>query len=603
MLVLGLHFGHGAAAALVEDGRVVAAVEEEKLNRNKGYVGFPFLAVEHVLERGGVEVADVDWVAIGAEDIAEFSYNPIHVTRTVFRLDDLVHVKASYLLALLHYAFGWWDSSPTTERLFYHNLARVTGIVRTKVTLVNHHLAHAASAFYCSPWSQAVIITADGKGDGLCGGVYLGDELGLHCLDQVPNRYSVGQMYQAVTKFLGYRPNRHEGKITGLAAYGDSAKTLDELRAVLGVDGADEFYNRFYEDELLERDPSRYYSRRVVDKSYMSSRQVRLLGRRQRPYGVVHQLYQNYLAEHVGDSSPQDLAAGIQYLTEELITGYAVRQLKGRLPCKVCLAGGVFANVKVNQRIREIEGVEGLYVQPAMDDAGCALGAALQVVAEHGHLKRSELEVYQGPEYSQRQLEERIRTSGLVYDRPANPEAEVARLLNTGRVIGRYSGRLEWGPRALGNRSILVRPTDKSINDILNKRLKRTEFMPFAPSILAEATDEYLVGYREADIAARYMTTTYEIRRDKIGSIAAAVHVDGTARPQVVFAEDNAEFHRIITEYQRRSGIPAIVNTSFNMHEQPIVSTPDDAIAAFRAGAVDVLSMGPFIVRAADCWE
>jgi carbamoyltransferase len=600
MLVLGIHFGHGSSAVLVREGRVLAAIEEEKLNREKGYVGFPFLAMNYVLEEGNATVEDVDHVAIGAENIAEFSYNFIHLTYFVFRRTNFWLKKFSYLLDAFHYLFHRWDSSAAVERMFYYYLESVVNIPREKVVKVDHHLAHAASAYYCSPWKDAVVFTADGKGDGLCGGTYVGDEKGFHCLDRVSDRYSAGQFYQAVTKYLGYRVNRHEGKITGLAAYGDYRKTAKAMRQVLGVNEQGEMYNTLYENASLERDPVKYYEREVANKSYMSTKYIRLLNGELRKYGIVHQLYQNHILEEMGDCSPEDLAAGVQRLAEDFLTAYARDQLEGHLPCNVCLAGGVFANVKINQRIREIEGVKGLYVQPAMDDAGSALGAALHVVAEKGGydlFRQLTLgAVYQGPGYSEEAMEAQLRQSGISYRRPSDTETEIAKLLDEGKIIGRYTGRLEWGPRALGNRSILVRPTEKSINDVLNKRLNRTEFMPFAPSMLAEYAADYLIGYSEADSAARFMTVTYSIHPDKVQSIDAAVHVDGTARPQVVFREDNETFHKIIEAYHRISGIPAVVNTSFNMHEEPIVNTPDDAIRAYQSGAVDVLSLGPFIV-------
>ena len=266
---------------------------------------------------------------------------------------------------------------------------------------------------------------------------------------------------------------------------------------------------------------------------------------------------------------------------------------------RLCLAGGVFANVKVNQRIHEMAGVDQLFVQPAMGDAGCALGAALHVAANgEGLRERPALtNVYQGPGYGDDFIESRLRAADLPYRRPTDPDRDIARDLHQGKIVGRYAEHTEWGPRALGNRSILARPTDKKINAELNNRLRRTEFMPFAPAILAEYAGDYLVGYRDGDLAARYMTVTYEIcAAKKNADIAAAVHADGTARPQVVHREDNPRLHELIAAYHRLSGIPALVNTSFNMHEEPMVTAPDDAIRAFRVGAVDILYIGPFIV-------
>jgi carbamoyltransferase len=601
MLVLGIHFGHGSAAALVDDSGVLAAIEEEKLNRVKGFVGYPFKAVEYVLRATGVSMREVDRVALGSVNVAEFSYNFIHLVRNIFQRDAFWPKSKAVLLDVLKQVRPGWDTSRLLDEQFFSLLEAHAGIGRDKVVKVNHHLAHAASAFYCSPWEEAVIITADGKGDGLCGGAFFGDQTGIRVLDSVPDRFSVGQFYQAVTKFLGYKVNRHEGKITGLAAFGSSEHTYPLMRKILLVGEDGQMDNVFYDDERMITDPVNYYESEVDDKSYMTMRYMRSLNGALRGYAIAHQRYQGFLTEEMAEFSPEDLAAGVQQLAEESLRAYAGHQLKDYLPCNVCLAGGVFANVKVNQRIGEIAGVGSLYVQPAMDDAGCALGAALQVVAQEqgtDSLSRGLLRcVYKGPEYDEASMEEALQKSGLSYSKPQILEDDLAEMLHAGKIIGRYTGGLEWGPRALGNRSILIRPTDKSINDTLNKRLNRTEFMPFAPSILAERAADYLVGYRDSDEAARFMTLTYAIRRERRDEIAAAVHVDGTARPQVVLCEDNPSLHGIISAYHRLSGIAAVVNTSFNMHEEPIVDTPDDAIRAFRAGAVDVLSMGPFVAE------
>jgi carbamoyltransferase len=602
LLVLGIHYGHGAAAALVKDGRVVGAVEEEKLNRVKGYVGFPFMAVERVVAQANVVVDEVDFVAIGTVNVAEFCSNFVHLVSVVFQ-DDRYWVRVvTYGLDLLQRIFSSWDSSASLERFFLYYLEKKIRIAPGKLVKVDHHLAHAASAFYSSPFQSAVTITADGKGDGACGGVYWGDGKGLRCVDKIPQRYSVGQFYQAVTRFLGFKVNRHEGKITGLAAYGSYERSLPILSQALSIGMQGQIYNSFYEHLRLQSDPLGYYRDEVVDKNHISDKYVHLLNGDLREYGVVHQLYQNFLQSEIVDMSPEDLAAGIQELTERLITSYARHHLKEFIPCKVCLAGGVFANVKVNQRIREIEGVEGLFVQPAMDDAGCALGAALHVAASQGEVipRPALLSAYLGGDFDEVDLEKAIRSANLSYCRPEDPVVAVASMLDAGKVIGRYAGPLEWGPRALGNRSILVKPTDRSVNDTLNERLRRTEFMPFAPAILAEFAEDYLVGYRDEDIAARYMTLTYAIKPEKVGDLAAGVHIDGTARPQVVFRGDNPDFYAVIEAYYKISGIPAILNTSFNMHEEPIVNSPEDAIRAFLVGAVDVLSIGPFIVGASN---
>lgn len=606
MRVLGINFGHGAAAALICDGQIVAAIEEEKLNRQKGYVGFPFLSFEFVLSQKNVTVDDIDYVVIGSENISEFCYTFRHLLDIVFGYDDQAKkrnirlrwtsLKAS-VLDLLKRKFYFWDNSEALENFFYYLLYQCKGISQKKIIKVNHHLAHAASAFGCAPWQGAVVITADGKGDGLCGGFYQGDGKTLTCIDTVSQDVSVGQLYQAVTKFLGYKPNRHEGKITGLAALGTASETKPIFEDLLRYNNEGVLQNTFYTNEAFLHCPVSFYEKQVPSKDFIADNYVRSLNGRLRHFAIIHQLYQVYFKKHLRNFEPADIAAGVQAQVEEILSTYVTKQLSGYESCHVCLAGGVFANVKINQKIRELPSVNGFYVHPAMDDAGCALGAAIHVANVKGKSVSSLKHVYLGPAYSDQDIEVALQDTGLKYERVRQPEQEVAQFIADGKIVGRYNGALEWGPRALGNRSILVQPTDKAINEQLNERLHRTEFMPFAPTILQEYARDYLVGYRESDYAARYMTVTYHIKPSLIPNIAAAVHVDGTARPQVLYQADNPSFHKILMHYYHLTGIPAVINTSFNMHEEPIVNTPEDAIRAYCAGAVDVLSLGSYIVQ------
>lgn len=264
-------------------------------------------------------------------------------------------------------------------------------------------------------------------------------------------------------------------------------------------------------------------------------------------------------------------------------------------------SSGGFANVKLNQKIMELPGIKNIYVQPAMDDAGTALGAALHINMKLNNNKSwTGLEtVYTGLEYSASEIKNALEENKLPFRRLECCEEYLGKWIFEGKIVGRFNGYLEWGPRALGNRSILARP-ENEINDTLNKRLKRTEFMPFAPYVLDEDANIFFKGYSSDHIASRYMTMTYNVNSSMIRLIPAVVHVDGTSRPQVVFEEDNPSYYKIIKAYKKHSGIGCIINTSFNMHEEPMVNSPEDAIRAFLAGAVDILSMGEFVVDASD---
>jgi carbamoyltransferase len=262
---------------------------------------------------------------------------------------------------------------------------------------------------------------------------------------------------------------------------------------------------------------------------------------------------------------------------------------------RLVLAGGVTANVKMNQRLHELEAVKGLFVYPNMGDGGCGSGLAVHRSWPGGPPKELE-HVYLGPSFSDEEIEAALRGAGLEFERPALLGAEVAARLHAGQVIGRFAGAMEYGPRALGNRSILYHGREPEVNQWLNQRLGRTEFMPFAPVTLWEARHRCYRGLAGAEHAAEFMTVTFECTDEMRTSCPAAVHVDGTARPQLIRREVNPGYHDVLVEYERLSGIPSLVNTSFNLHEEPIVCTPQDALRVFLQGGLDCLAMGPFVV-------
>ncbi len=598
MFILGIAFGHSAAAVLLKDGKVISAVEEEKLSRIKGHNTFPKLSISYLLNKHHLEPKDIDIIAIGCEDLAEFSYGHRTINR-YFGKDGLPDKISGLFLDGIKNLFPGLDIRDEIRKVFYRHLAAL-GFSKEKVTLINHHHAHAASAYYSSGWEAAAIVTSDGKGDGLCGAFFTGSRGKITCHDKVADLNSIGQFYQIVTKFLGYKVNRHEGKITGLAAFGDPSKSFRLMNEIYRFDNGT-LKNMFHEDGFFRKDPVKYFVKSVEPKSFIPINYLKSLHGTLINFAVAYQLYLNFLKSKMGNFEPKDIAAGIQKLTEEALVAYVKKELAKHPNSKLCLAGGVFANVKVNQRIREIPGVENVYVQPAMDDSGTALGAAVCAWMRSSDNKDKEYakleSVYLGPSYTDEEIEKALRKYNIAYKKVDNAEEMLGKLIFDGKIIGRFNNALEWGPRALGNRSILARPIHKNINDTLNKRLNRTEFMPFAPSILSDDAPDFLESYSPGHLAAKYMTITYNVKPSKINNIQAAVHIDGTARPQVVFQEDNPSYYKIIEAYKKYSGFGVIINTSFNMHEEPIVNSPEDAIRSFLAGAVDVLSMGPFIAE------
>ena len=614
-VVLGIHFGHDSSAALVRDGRIVAAVSEERLKRVKLYRGFPEEAIETVLRYGDVTPGQVDRVGIASTSI----FRTLGADEMRKRLSHgvrgkLEHQRAVAKKVLEYFVGGAIKKTSADEEeakaatLFYEHFEKL-GFKRSQTRLHDHHLCHAASAFFCSPFEEAHVFTVDGRGDGLCATAGHGSGWDLSSFARVGDLHSVGMFYAAVTLFLGFRPNRHEGKITGLAAMGDPARVYDQLRRLFKVD-------RESKTIVLELD-ERYQTKtaddvRAATKDLPLSLKDRINLMAVRDFDVM--LYAvnwysllRYLAETVKDVSREDVAAAAQKVAEDVITEWVGPMVDPGRPLPVTLAGGVFANVKINQRIGELDGVSNVYVQPAMGDDGLAAGVALleyvQFERESGRElppsapRSSRMETaYLGMEYDTREIENACRAEDVEFRLSKDPAREAAELIHEGKLVGRFSSRMEWGPRALGNRSILIRPTDKGINDSVNKRLQRTEFMPFAPSMLDTAAPDYLIGWRPDHVAAEFMTITYDIVPERQKEIEAVVHVDGTARPQVVRREANPGYYRVLEEYEKLSGLGAIVNTSFNVHEEPIVGSPEDAIRSLKKGCVDVLFLEDHVV-------
>jgi carbamoyltransferase len=562
VLILGVNNGIDAGAALIEDGRVVAAVNEERLNRKKMFWGPPLLSTAEVLRVANVDPAKIDFVAqssvTGGGGVHDEFLSPPGIKRVVEYV-SLLPLSRSRLVKGAYRAFsGRRRNDPVVDQ----RLAELG--VRAPKRFIEHHYCHAASAYYCSPFGDTpedvLVMTADGVGDGVCHSTNLVDKQQRIVRTQESMIYeSIAEIYAYVTHNLGFRYNRHEGKITGLAAYGTPERTIEIFRSVMGWD----------------RD--------------------RLQLRSRLPWGVpgarkLHRMLQGFKRE--------DIAAGLQRCLEEVMAGLvgaAMTRYEKRL---LCVAGGLFSNVRMNQALREVPAVDDIYVHPGMGDCGQGVGAALGLWAElEDTPKPRELRnVYLGPSYGDEEIEGALRSQGVAYHRSPDVHREMAELLARKRVVGRFAGRMEYGPRALGHRTIYYHAADRSVNQWLNDRLERTEFMPFAPIILAERAPEYFVGFDpERSVAANFMTITYGVTPKCVEQAAAAVHVDDTARPQTVTADDNPDAHAVLTAYQALTGSPILINTSFNMHEEPIVCTPLDAVRAFLQGRLDALAIGDFI--------
>lgn len=534
-MILGVHDGHDAGAVLI-DGERIFAVNEERLNRVKKYRGFPELSIRKVLEMAGASPEDVEVIAVAG----------------IFR-------KQSRLIEL------------------EENLKAIFGPeFKRKVLFVEHHLAHSASAYYTSGWRDAIALSIDAAGDGLSSSIYVARDGEMIRIAQSTYLDSLGDFYASVTELLGFKPMRHEGKVMSLAAYGRptydlssvielNGLTFDNHLKVVGIEATKRLAELFK------------YPLKHAKEIAMQMKRGKLEGKLQR--------------------KAIEIAASAQAHLEKLVEELGLRLEGYSLP--VAYAGGVAQNVKANAVLRHVFGDDNLWVFPAMDDGGLAFGAAIFVKAQFerldGNWRPFRLEhVYLGPEYSDEDIESTLREEGVQHEEISDVPGFVADALVDGKLVGLFQGRMEYGPRALGNRSILADPRDENVKEKLNVALKRDVFQPFAPSMLWEKAEEYL-----EDLNGRpneFMTMSYTASEEFRKVAPAVLHVDGTTRPQAVRKEVNELYHSIIAEFSKKVGIGAVLNTSFNMHGEPIVCSPGDGLRTFREAGLDVLVLGDFVV-------
>lgn len=555
-IVVGLHEDTNAnAAAVSPDGHVLAALAEGRLSRRKYQGGFPSAAVAHLSEQGwSVRDPDVEVVAA----------NPLHPLPGLLGGHLPGDGPRDFLAPLQTAHLAWHEllfRSPAlrvaARRASERGLRKALG---REAALVGHHAAHAASAYYCGPWEEATVVTCDNMGDGECARAFHGIAGHLRPLLTVSAWHSPGQFYGEVASLLGIDPMT-AGKVTGLAARGEPHEAAQLLRARLrpGPGG-----------ESFAGPP--LSSRRRGDAVWERAREL----------------------------PPADVAAGAQQVLEEAVLPF-VQAAIARTGCsRVVLAGGVFANVTLNRKVLELPEVTDLHVHPAMSDQGVALGAALLHLARtRGLTPRLLPHAFLGPRVTDEACAAAAGTLGREFhvERPSDLAREASALLAEGAVVARCDGRMEYGPRALGNRSILARTDDPSINDWLNARLDRSEYMPFAPITLASEAATLYEGLHGAATCARFMTVALRVTEAVGAEHAAVVHVDGTARPQVLRPEDNPGVHALLAATAARTGVPSLVNTSFNRHGEPIVCTAEDAVRTFVAAGLDALILGPLLVR------
>jgi len=573
LYILGINAYHGdAAACIVKDGQLIAAAEEERFNRKKHCAGFPALAIRYCLEAAGISLDQVDHIGISRDPSAH-----LH-KKILFSLTKLANLSGLIAGRLANAA---------KIRDLRQELERVLGVATSgKVQFhnVEHHKAHMASCFFVSPFERAAILSIDGFGDFISTMWGMGQGNRIDVLGQVEYPHSAGAVYTATSQYLGFTKYGDEGKVMGLAPYGQP-RYLDEFRDIIRTDNGGGFklnldyflhHSEGVDMTWDEGSPTigRMFSDRFIDS-----------------FGPVRS------ASEPLSTKQEDIAASLQARLEE-VGFHILNQLYEKTKVEqLCLAGGVALNSVMNGKIPLHTPFKEIFIQPAAGDSGTAVGVCYYIHNMILHQPRSFVmeHAYTGPEFGEGQIEQVLNQSSLAYRKLTNLELTemAAQAIADGKVVGWFQGRMEFGPRALGNRSIVVDPRRSEMKDILNARIKKREpFRPFAPSILEERVGEYF----EQTHPSPTMLMVYQVKKDKQSVIPAVTHVDGSGRLQTVSRETNPRYYQLISDFEKLTNVPVVLNTSFN-EDEPIVCTPEEAVNCFQRTRMDVLFLGNYMVQ------
>ncbi len=571
MIVLGINAYHGdASAAILVDGKLMAAAEEERFTRLKHNAGFPYQAVRYCLEAIGAKPTDITHIAV--------SRNPkAHLHQKLFH--SLKRGKWKNILDRLLNTRKIWNIAAEVAKATDTDPAKI----RAKVHWVEHHRAHLASSFFVSPFEKASLLSVDGFGDfvSTMWGIGQGNDLGIQGLVSFP--HSLGVFYTAITQFLGFQHYGDEFKVMGLAAYGEPAYK-EQFSKIIHKNGGISFKLALpYFKHTTEGVTMTWENGSPFLGPLYSSNLEKLLGPERPPGAPVEKMH-------------QDIAHSLQHQLETIMFSI-LNKLYEKTGCdKLCMAGGVALNCVVNGQIFDHTPFREVYIQPAANDSGTSIGAAYYVY--HEILKKPRTFVmnhaYYGPEFTNQTIKKTLERRHVQYKEipPHALPTHVAKEIAEGKIVGLFEGRMEFGPRALGNRSIVVDSRRPEMKDILNKRIKHREpFRPFAPSILEESTGDYF----EKSHPSPFMLFTYRVKPEKQQEIPAPTHVDGTGRVQTVSRESNLFYWEVIKAFQKETGVPVLLNTSFNENE-PIVCTPEEALDCFKRTHMDTLVMGNMVI-------
>jgi carbamoyltransferase len=544
---------HDSSACIVRDGELLFAVAEERLSRLKHDARFPQQAIEACLKFAGAGAKALDEVCFGWQTAGPVYRHDLKLYAT----GGWPVTSANVLNSTRHFASMWHQKSGANV------FTRLFGATRARMRFVDHHLAHAISAYGYSGFDEAAVVVMDGRGAWEATSIWRGSQGRLEHGLTIPFPDSVGLFYSAFTAYLGFVPNSDEWKVMGLAPYGHPGVKLDA------------FINP-------EASPYRVHAKKMAKNGSLFG-------------GIAEVLGDPRAAESEIEERHKNIAFAVQEQCELAMLS-VVRMAVEKTRCRnLCLAGGVALNSKANGKILASGLVDKIFVQPAAADDGVAVGAALAPYMDQGGRLPNRImrHAYLGPEFDDRAIESVLRTYKLRHARLDDPAGTAAELLSNGKILGWFQGRMEWGPRALGARSILADPRDPEMNAKVNKAVKfREAWRPFAPSIKREAARAFLENATDSP----FMTLTAQVRAERRGLIPSVTHVDGSARPQTVEKDINPLYWRLIDEFGKRTGVPVVMNTSFNLRGEAISNTPTDAVRTFYSSGMDALVIGSFLV-------
>lgn len=550
MLILGIANNDTAGACLIDGGNILAAVHEERFTRIKAHKIWPTRSINFVLSVADKKLEDTDIVAYGwkAGFNEDYSLN-LYIERVIYEcmhnFDNINILKKRVADEIIN------DQEKRAEFDFFISDNRL----KSKVRYIDHHDTHAWGAWLCSPFEQSLVVTCDGRGDFISLTIRYIDKGKETVLQRETTIDSLGYFYGRITHLLGFKANRHEGKVTGLSAHGNPNKALPLMKKMIDV-----------KNHRLVANCGEYYV-----PSYLG--------------------YSSTLINEISKYSPQDIAAAAQKHIENILTELLRPYVENYKINNLCLAGGLFGNVRLNQALKENLGIEKLFVLPCMGDEGLPLAAAITAQWRESGLRGCFNSMDLGPAFTDAEIESLLaEQDDLTVEKPANMQESVIDLLKNNHVMGFFRGRMEFGPRALCNRSIIYHANNKETNFWLNKRLERTEFMPFAPVIAENLAEISLVNWLPVDKTAEFMTITYNCKPVMLSMCPAVVHIDGTARPQIVKVERDPFMYQLLNKWYDLTGQPCLVNTSFNRHEEPIINTPHEALSVLRDGIISAVN-------------